>query len=249
MLFSFKGRYAVRLAADGNDVRQAQALRHQSFIDGTGAAERESPLDTDSFDAACDHLLIEESKTGELVCCFRLLPLESGADIEQSYSAQFYDLEALRDFPDRMVEMGRFCVHPEHRTGEVLRIAWSAMTSYVDAREIKLLIGCSSFKGVDAETYQDAFALLKDHHLAPARWLPRPKAANVFEFARKLKFRRPDPMRGMRLMPPLLRGYLSMGGWVSDHAVIDHDMNTLHVFTGLEIGRVPKRMSKALRRT
>ena len=145
--------------------------------------------------------------------------------------------------------MGRFCVHPDHRSGEVLRIAWSAMTRYVDAREIKLLIGCSSFKGVDAETYRDAFALLKDNHLAPARWLPRPKAANIFEFARKFRLRRPDPMHAMRLMPPLLRGYLSMGGWVSDHAVIDHDMNTLHVFTGLEISRVPERMSKALRRT
>ncbi len=249
MLFSFKGRYRARLAANGDDVRRAQALRHLTFIDGTGAAERETALDADRFDAACDHLLIEEAKTGELVCCFRLLPLEGGSEIERSYSAQFYDLVSLREFPDRMVEMGRFCVHPDHRSGEVLRIAWSAMTRYVDAREIKLLIGCSSFKGVDAESYQDSFALLKDNHLAPARWLPRPKAANIFEFARKFRFRRPDPMRAMRAMPPLLRGYLSMGGWVSDHAVIDHDLNTLHVFTGLEISRIPERMSRALRRS
>jgi len=106
MLFSFKGRYRVRLARDGDDVRRAQALRHLTFIHGTGATERETALDTDHFDAACDHLLIEESKTGQLVCCFRLLPLESGAEIDRSYSAQFYDLNALREFPDRMVEMG-----------------------------------------------------------------------------------------------------------------------------------------------
>ena len=249
MRFPFKGRYTVRLAADGDDVRRAQALRHTTFIHGTGAAPRDSALDTDAYDAKCDHVLIEETRTGELVCCFRLLPLESGAEINTSYSAQFYDLEALRSFPDRVVEMGRFCVHPDHRKGDVLRTAWGAMTRYVDARQIKLLIGCSSFHGVDADTYSDVFALLKDNHLAPSRWLPRPKAANIFEFARKLRLRRPDKMRGMRLMPPLLRGYLSMGGWVSDHAVIDHDMNTLHVFTGLEINRVPERISKALRRT
>lgn len=248
MPFSFKGRYRVRLAEDGDDVRRAQALRHLTFIDGSGAAERETSLDADRFDARCDHFLIEEIKSGAVVCCFRLLPLENGAVIDQSYSAQFYDLDALREFPHRMAEMGRFCVHPEHRTGEVLRIAWGAMTRYVDTREIKLLIGCSSFKGVDADTYQDTFALLKDHHLAPARWLPRPKAANIFEYARRLSLKRADPMQAMRAMPPLLRGYLSLGGWVSDHAVIDHDMNTLHVFTGLEINRVPERMSKALRR-
>jgi len=153
----------ARLAANGDDVRRAQALRHLTFIDGTGAAERETALDADRFDAACDHLLIEEAKTGELVCCFRLLPLEGGSEIERSYSAQFYDLVSLREFPDRMVEMGRFCVHPDHRSGEVLRIAWSAMTRYVDAREIKLLIGCSSFKGVDAESYQD-------YSVATYRW-------------------------------------------------------------------------------
>jgi len=249
MRFSFKGRYRVRLAEHGDDVRSAQALRHLTFIDDTGAAPRETSLDSDEYDAKCDHVLIEETKTGDLVCCFRLLPMENGTEIDSSYSAQFYDLDALSTFPDRVVEMGRFCVHPDHRKGEVLRTAWSAMTRYVDARQIKLLIGCSSFQGVDAETYRDVFALLKDNHLAPTQWLPRPKAANIFEFARKLSLRRSDKMQGMRLMPPLLRGYLSMGGWVSDHAVIDHDMNTLHVFTGLEISRVPERISKALRRS
>lgn len=249
MLFPFKGKYSVRLAVDGDDVRRAQALRHLTFIAETGAAPRTADLDSDHYDAKCDHVLIEESKSGALVCCFRLLPFENGSEIDTSYSAQFYDLEALHSFPDRVVEMGRFCVHPDHRKGEVLRIAWGAMTRYVDARHIKLLIGCSSFQGVDADTYSDVFALLKDNHLAPTHWLPRPKAANIFEFARKLSLRRADKTQGMRLMPPLLRGYLSMGGWVSDHAVIDHDMNTLHVFTGLEISRVPDRISRALRRS
>lgn len=249
MRFSFKGRYRVRLASNGDDVRRAQSLRYLTFIAESGASDRNRTIDADHFDAICDHLLIEDTKTDDLVCCFRMLPLESGAEIDRSYSAQFYDLHALRSFPERLVELGRFCVHPDHRSGEVLRIAWSAMTRYVDEREIKLLIGCSSFQGIDTDDYQDAFALLKDHHLAPTRWLPRPKAAYIFDFARKLRFRRPDPKRAMRLMPPLLRGYLSMGGWVSDHAVIDHDMNTLHVFTGVEISRVPDRIGSALRRS
>ncbi|MEO1331759.1 MAG: ornithine-acyl-ACP acyltransferase, partial [Pseudomonadota bacterium] len=59
--------------------------------------------------------------------------------------------------------------------------------------------------------------------------------------------RRADPARAMRLMPPLLRGYLSLGGWVSDHAVIDPELNTLHVFTGVEVKRVPKSRARLLR--
>jgi len=93
----------------------------------------------------------------------------------------------------------------------------------------------------------EAFALLKDRHLAPKRWLPRVKAPNVFRFAAKLKPRKPNLRLAMRAMPPLLRTYLVMGGWVSDHAVVDPEMNTLHVFTGVEIGRVPKGRARVLR--
>ena len=147
MPFSIKGRYRVRLAENGDDVRRAQRLRYHVFIRDTGAAPRDGGLDEDRFDAVCDHILIEESRSGELVGCFRLLPMADGSEIDRSYSADFYDLSALRDFADRMVEMGRFCVHPDHRNGAVLRVAWSAMTRYVEDRNIKLLFGCSSFQG------------------------------------------------------------------------------------------------------
>ncbi len=112
-----------------------------------------------------------------------------------------------------------------------------------------MLFGCSSFKGTDAEEYADAFAMLKDRHLAPRRWLPRVKAPSVFRFAQKLRLRKPDAKRAMLGMPPLLRTYLLMGGWVSDHAVVDNHMNTLHVFTGLEIAAIPATRKRLLRAT
>ncbi len=244
-LFS-RGAYRVRLAETPQDVQAAQRLRYLSFIRDTGAAPRADGIDADAFDTACAHILIELDKTGELVCCFRMMPLEGGYEVARSYSAQYYDLAALEAFPARMVEMGRFCVHPDHRGPHVLRVAWQAMTRYVDAHEIELLFGCSSFEGVDAEAHADALALLRAEHLAPGHWLPRPKAPKIFRFASLLRGQ-PDPKSAMMRMPPLLRGYLSLGGWVSDHAVIDEDMNTLHVFTGVEMKRVPSRMAKLLR--
>lgn len=252
MRFS-RGVYTARLAETEDDVRAAQRLRHAAFIAGrTGAViegARAEGLDSDGIDPLCDHMLVEERKTGRLVCCFRMMPLGSGAEIERSYSAQYYDLGALQSFPAPMVEMGRFCILPGLHGPDILRVAWGAMTSYVDENDVEMLFGCSSFEGTEAEAYMDAFALLKAKHLAPKRWLPRVKAPKIFPFAKRLRLLRPNMKLAVGKMPPLLRTYLLMGGWVSDHAVVDNDLNTLHVFTGLEVKRVPKTRARLLRGT
>lgn len=238
MLSLKKGRYLTRLAETPEDIRAAQRLRHRSFHGADG-------LDKDEFDAVCAHFLIEEQRSGRLVCCFRVLPLDGGAQIGRSYSAQFYELSALEHFPGPMVEMGRFCIDPDIKDPDILRVAWGAMTRYVNENHIEMLFGCSSFHGTDEAEYLDAFAMLKKRHLAPRRWLPRVKAPQVFKFAQKLR-REPDAKLAMLRMPPLLRTYLLMGGWVSDHAVVDRHMNTLHVFTGLEISAIPPARKRLL---
>ena len=157
-----------------------------------------------------------------------------------------YELSGLEAFEGRMVEMGRFCLHPEWHDPDILRVAWGAMTTFVDENDVEMLFGCSSFAGTETADYLDAFAMLKHGHLAPKRWLPRVKAPDVFRFAARLR-RKPDLKKAMRRMPPLLRTYLMMGGWVSDHAVVDRPVNTLHVFTGLEIGAIPPARKRLLR--
>jgi len=241
------GRYRARIAETAEDVRACQRLRWLAFRANRGLGAEADGLDADGFDPICRHLMVEETRTGRLVCCFRFLALASGAEIGRSYSAQHYELSKLAAFPGRMAEMGRFCIHPDHRDPDVLRVAWAAMARFVEADRVEMLFGCSSFSGVDAEAYADAFALLKEKHLAPKRWLPRVKAPKVFRFAKKLRFRKPDLKLALSRMPPLLRTYLTMGGWVSDHAVIDHDLDTLHVFTGVEIAAVPPARRRLLR--
>lgn len=238
-----RGKFTARLAQSPADVVAAQELRYRAFMGGDTAI---TGSDADDYDQQCSHVLIEDVASGTLVCCFRMLDLPDGTAIDASYSAQYYELSGLRDFEGPMVEMGRFCVDPAHSDPDILRVAWGAMTQYVDARGVELLFGCSSFKGVEAEAYKDAFALLKARHLAPKRWLPKVKAPNVFRFAQRLR-RKPDAKNAMRMMPPLLKTYLMMGGWVSDHAVVDRKMNTLHVFTGIEIGAIPPARKRLLR--
>jgi L-ornithine Nalpha-acyltransferase len=239
-----RGRYRVRTAATSEDIGAALALRHRCFRGGDGDS---AALDRDAFDEHALHVLIEEVASRRLVGCYRLTLYRGGAAIAGSYSGRFYDLASLAGFEGNVAELGRFCIDPEVRDPNVLRLAWGALAAYVEANAVRLLFGCSSFRGTEAEAYLDAFALLKEHHLAPARWRPRVKAPRVFRFARHLSRRRPDRKAAMKAMPPLLKSYLALGGWVSDHAVVDRDLGTLHVFTGLEIAAVPAERARFLR--
>lgn len=246
MLSLSKGRYRVRFTDEPDEIARAQRLRYLAFIAARGGC-RPDGRDVDGFDALCTHALVEEVRTGTLVCCFRLMPLKGGAEIGRSYSAQYYGLSALEGFAGPIVEMGRFCIHPDWRDPDILRVAWGAMTAFVDRQGVELLFGCASFLGTEAGAYRDAFALLSSRHLAPRKWWPGVKAPEVFRFTRRFAGRKPDLRRAILGMPPLLRTYLAMGGWVSDHAVVDRELGTMHVFTGLEIRKVPQARARLLR--
>ncbi|GHE86941.1 ornithine-acyl-ACP acyltransferase [Aliiroseovarius zhejiangensis] len=240
MLTLTAGRYAARQDQSSADIRAAQSLRHRCFRGRDG-------LDADRFDDGCWHLLVEDRATGALVACCRVQSFENGARIDDSYAAQFYDLSALAHYDAPMVEIGRFCISSEARDkSDILRLAWAMLTQQVEAEGVGMLFGCSSFPGTDATRYREVFAFLRAHHLSPGTWRPRIKTPDAIRFAPG-SGRAPDARQALRVMPPLLRSYLAMGGWVSDHAVVDHDLNTLHVFTGLEVFAVPPARLRLLR--
>jgi putative hemolysin len=238
-----RGRYRAHFVESDSELARVLALRSMVF---RGDRDGEK-CDRDAFDDECKHLLVEDKKNGAVVSGMRVLPLAAGREIHKSYSAQFYNLDGLSGFSGVMIEMGRFCVHPAYRDPDILRIAWGALTAYVDAHQVEFLFGCASFRGTEANEYREAFSLLRERHVGPKRWLPKIKAAQVYPFTLS-PATPPDAKRSLANMPPLLRTYLLMGGWVSDHAVIDRDLGTLHVFTGLEVGAVPVARARLLRR-
>lgn len=240
-----RGRYAARLAEGPADLAAAQRLRHAAFIAGSAAPPRPGGREADPHDALCRHVLIEPRQGGAPVACFRLLTLSGGGEIGRSYSARFYGLAGLERFAAPMLELGRFCIRPGLRDADVLRLAWAALALLADRAGAGLLFGCSSFPGADPARHAEALALLGQRHLAPARWRPGVKAARTVALAGLAG--PADPRRALAGLPPLLRSYLGMGGWVSDHAVPDPDLDTLHVFTGLEIAAIPAARARALR--
>lgn len=235
-----QGGYVARVAAGAADIRAAQALRHACFVEAAGRPALPRGLEADRFDDVCTHVLIEDGQ-GRVKGTFRVQVFDGPAALKQSYSAQTYDLSALTGGP--FLELGRFCVAQDVADSDVVRLAWGMLAQLVDRTGAQMLFGCSSFQGIDPAPYTQAFDLLAASHLCDRIGRIAPQ---VYEFAAQARPVR-DRKAALAQLPSLLRTYLGMGGWVSDHAVIDSEMHTLHVFTGLRIADIPPARAAALR--
>jgi L-ornithine Nalpha-acyltransferase len=239
-IFPFsKGRYRVEAGYGAEALAQALPLRQRCFRSATGQG-------SDGFDPDCLQLVVRDVASDAVVCCYRLAMFQPG-QIIQSYSAQFYRLDRLQGFAAPLLELGRFAIHPDWHDPDILRLAWAAMTRLVDGQGVGLLFGCASFEGAAMAPHRAALRWLSERYLAPEIWRPQLGAAETLAYARDLAADAPDLAAAMAQMPPLLRSYLLMGGWVSDHAVLDHDLDTLHVFTAVEIATIPPARARALR--
>jgi L-ornithine Nalpha-acyltransferase len=239
-LFPFsKGKYRVVAGYGAQALAKSLPLRALCFRAGQGG-------DSDGFDEGCLHVVVQDLQNGAVVCSFRLAILPP-AQVGQSYSAQFYRLDRLQGFDQKLLELGRFAIHPDWHDPDILRLAWAALTRIVDAQGVGLLFGCASFDGAELAPHRAALRWLAARSLAPEAWRPEVAEVEAVAFARELAADPLDMVAAMAQMPPLLRTYLAMGGWVSDHAVFDRDLDTLHVFTAVEIATIPAARARALR--
>ncbi len=205
---------------------------------------RTGGVEEDAQDALSAHVLVEGD--GGLLAYFRVMLFGWGAGLAQGYAARFYDLGPLSGYARPIAEIGRFCVAPGGVHPDVLRLAWGAMTRLVDEGQAGLLVGCSSFRGAGWEAHRAGLSLLAAEFLGPADHRPGRKASEVVEYP-ALVGPVEDRRAALAGLPPLLRTYLGMGGWVSDHAVVDRELDTLHVFTCVEVDRVPAARAASLR--
>lgn len=228
-------RYSLLVVRDGEDVVAAQRLRHRVFAGEMGAALR-SPvagLDVDGFDEYCDHLVVREDRTGEIVGCYRMLPPERAGAAGMLYSETEFDLRELASLRGALVETGRSCVHPDHRGGAVVSLVWAGIARYMYLSGHNWLAGCASVSlqdgGVLAAGVWDT---VRRKHFAPAGYRVRPLRP----------WAPPDvPVPARTVLPPLLRGYLRLGAWVCGPPAHDADFGVADLFVLLGLDRVDPR--------
>lgn len=233
----------ARLSRDAGDLRAAQGLRHLCFVERRGLPPRPGRLDADAHDAACRHLIVEDA--AGLLATARLRVFPDGRGLGESPAAAGHDLRRLGRYPDPLMEVGRLCVRPGGPEASALRAAWGCLARAVDAEGVRLLFGCVSFDGADPGPHRPALALLGREHLGPPAWMPGPGAPEAVDLAGLPP--PPDRLAALRAVPPLLRSYLALGGWVGRFAAIDRDLDTLHVLTAVEVALIPPARARALR--
>jgi len=230
------GCLGVRLATNAAEIEAVQALRFRVFHDEMGAvtdarqaAERR---DRDAYDAVADHLLVIDHAIGQgaegVVGTYRLIRTVAAERLGRFYSADEYDLETLLCFPGELLELGRSCVDVAYRTRAVMQLLWRGIAAYVFLHRIDLMFGCASLPGNDPDALAAELTYLYCNHLAPPALRPRALPHRFVEM-RRLDPETLDPRRGLAGLPPLIKGYLRLGGFVGDGAVIDHAFNTTDI--------------------
>ncbi|MBO3745806.1 GNAT family N-acetyltransferase [Streptosporangiaceae bacterium NEAU-GS5] len=220
-----KGRYSVGLALTAADVQAAQRLRYEVFA-GEMGARLDSPLpglDVDPFDAYCDHLLVREGDT--VVGTYRMLP---PGRADRLYSDGEFDLANLKGLRRELVEVGRTCVHPDHRRGAVISLMWAGIANYMIKGGFQWLAGCCSVPLDDGGAVASGVA--SKIGLGPEEYRVTPH--NPWKPGRE-----PDSF----LTPPLLRGYLRVGSWICGAPAHDPDFGTADFFVLLSLANVDPR--------
>jgi len=227
----------------------AQALRYRIFYERLGARPLPEMAwrrrDVDQFDTDCDHLLVLDHGRGtdSVVGTYRLIRRDMAARLGGFYSAKEFDISPVVLHPGEILELGRSCVDPAYRNRSAMQLLWSGIAAYVFHYDVVLMFGCASLPGTDADALSVPLSYLHRYHLAPPALRPRALADRYVEMCR-LRPCAIDASRGMAALPPLIKGYLRLGGFVGDGAVVDEQFNTIDVCIVVKTDLVTEKYSR-----
>jgi len=245
------GSLEARLACSDADIDAAQALRYRVFygeMQARPSAEVERrQRDFDRFDAVCDHLLVidhgRNAPHGVVVGTYRVLRRSRALQNFGFYSADEYDLSHLMVYPGEILELGRSCVDAAYRNRPTMNLLWQTIASYVFHHDIELMFGCASLPGTDPGRLALPLSYLHYYHLAPPALRPQALKERYVDM-RLLPEEQVDPRAALAELPPLIKGYIRLGGFVGEGAVIDHQFNTTDVSIVVKTDLVTERYYK-----
>ncbi|NBN80080.1 GNAT family N-acetyltransferase [Microvirga tunisiensis] len=250
------GSLEVRLARSAKEIKAAQKLRYHVFYEEMSAIADAQTLaskrDVDAFDAICDHMLVidhaslKRNKIGRLqpqiVGTYRLLRQTVADRHGGFYTAAEYDIQPLIDANPGLnfLELGRSCVLKPYRNKRTVELLWHGIWSYVLMHRIDVMIGCASIEGTDPDRIATQLSFLHHHARAPEAWRVRALPERHVEMNRLAK----DALNekaALRDLPPLVKGYLRLGAYIGDGAVIDHQFGTTDILIVLPVSALNER--------
>ena len=227
-----KRHFHVGLATGRDEIREAQRLRWQVFAEEMGARldTPEPGLDIDLYDRWCEHLIVRDQDSGEVVGTYRILSPEAAKKLGSFYSDHEFDLTRLGHLRERMVEIGRSCVHPDYRSGAAITLLWAGLANYMKERGYDYLMGCASIGMQDGgHNAAGVWHAIREKHLAPVEWRVFPRC--------------PLPLEALSneaapIVPPLIKGYLRAGAYICGEPAWDPDFNTADLLILLPMQKV-----------
>lgn len=255
------GPLEVRLAASRTDVRRAQRLRYRVFYNEMSAKPTAASWayrrDKDAYDAFCDHLLVYDTgpmpngdavkrspgNRARVVGTYRVLRHDMVPEGQEFYTQGEYDIAPLIGSKTpryRFMELGRSCVLKEYRNKRTVELLWQGLWAYVREHDIDVMIGCASFAGTDPAAHAMALSYLHHHHQADPDWYVRAHDRMYVDMNMVPKAD-VDMKTALKALPPLIKGYLRLGAYIGDGAVVDEQFGTTDVLIILPVGRIDPR--------
>ncbi|HEY6023118.1 MAG TPA: GNAT family N-acyltransferase [Pseudolabrys sp.] len=248
------GSLEVRLAQTAAEVRQAQKLRYRVFYQEGSAVPNPGRLfarrDIDGYDAICDHLLVLDDEARDrsalnrpaVVGTYRLLRQPLAEEYGGFYTAGEFDIGSLiaRHGSLQFLELGRSCVLAPYRNKRTVELLWHGIHAYILQNRCDVMFGCASLDGTDPKRLALPLSFLFHYARAPERWRARALPERFVEMNRMSK-EAIDPKEALRALPPLIKGYLRLGAYIGDGAVIDYEFGTTDVLIVLPVSAIKKR--------
>lgn len=255
------GNLEVRLAQGRKDIQRAQRLRFEVFYEEMSATPSVIAgmrrLDQDPYDAICDHLLVVDrsveagaypdswagTRRPHVVGTYRVLRQEVAQRSLGFYTASEYDIAPLiaaKSPRYRFMELGRSCVLRPYRTKRSVELLWHGLWTYVREHRVDVMIGCASFEGTDPDAHAMALSFLHHQALAPPEWRCRAHK-HLYVPMDRLPKEKVDTKAALKALPPLIKGYLRLGAFVGDGAVIDRQFGTTDVLIILPVEKIDPR--------
>lgn len=251
--------FRLRLAETAAEVAASQALRYRVFVEEMAAKptpeQAAAKREFDRFDGFCDHLLVFDAdaggegdpEPGKVIGTYRFMRRAAAARAGGFYTTTEYDISPLEAYQGEVMELGRSCVHPDYRAGANMQLVWRGIADYVMHFGVDLMFGCASLPTVDPDAVGEQLTYLYYHHLAPPGLRPR-ALPELFVKMDRLPPDGFDPKAALQALPPLVKGYLRLGGFVGDGAVVDAEFGTTDVCVVVKTDLVTDRYKRHLTR-